>query len=115
VTKFDGTEWRGEVDVVSGGFPCQPWSQAGQRKGAADERNLWPDTLRVLREVRPRYGFLENVPALLYASHGYFGTVLGGLAEIGYDAVWEVIPASAIGAPHRRDRLWILAHTEDPG
>ena len=107
VRTFDGKPWRGIVDVVTGGFPCQPFSVAGKRKGAMDERNLWPDTLRIIREVRPRWCLLENVPGLLHS--GYFGTILGGLAESGYDARWKVISAGELGAPHRRDRLWIVA------
>jgi DNA (cytosine-5)-methyltransferase 1 len=108
VKTFDGKPWRGKVDVISAGFPCQPFSLAGQRKGDADERNLWPDTIRIIREVRPRYCLLENVPGL--RSHPYFGTILGDLAASGYDCRWDCIPASACGAPHQRDRLWIVAY-----
>lgn len=107
VRTFDGTAWRGRVDVVTAGFPCQPFSLAGKRKGADDERNGWPDTARILGEVRPRYALLENVPGLLRS--GYFGTVIGDLAAIGYDARWDVFSASECGAPHRRERLWIRA------
>jgi len=96
--------------VVSAGFPCQPFSVAGKQQGADDERNGWPDTIRIIREVRPRYAFLENVPGLL--TSGYFGTVLGDLAEAGYDAVWTVLGADDVGAPHRRKRLWILAYPD---
>lgn len=109
IRTFDGRSWRGGVDLVAAGFPCQPWSVAGQRRGAADERNLWPDTLRVVCEVGPRYVFLENAPTLL--TDAYFGTLLGGLADAGYDAQWCVLGADDVGAPHRRKRLWILAHT----
>jgi DNA (cytosine-5)-methyltransferase 1 len=115
VREFDGDAWRGKADVISAGFPCQPFSVAGRREGENDERNMWPDTARVIREVRPSYAFLENVPGLLAGDHGYFGTILGELAESRYDAVWDVIPASAVGAPHRRDRLWILAYRQDLG
>lgn len=107
VRQFDGTKWRGRVDIISGGFPCQPFSAAGKRRGEDDSRNMWPDTIRVIREVRPGIVFLENVPALL--AHWYFGRILGDLAESGYDAVWDCISASSVGAPHQRDRLWILA------
>jgi len=107
---FDGHPWAGYVDIVTAGFPCQPFSLAGKRLGRKDRRNLWPDTLRIIREVRPGYALLENVPALL--SSGYFGTILGELAESGYDVRWDCIPASALGAPHQRDRLWIMAHTK---
>lgn len=108
---FDGRPWRGRVDVVTGGFPCQPFSSAGRQRGADDERNGWPWTARILREVRPRVALLENVANLL--THDYFGTILGDLAALGYDVVWDCIPASAVGAPHRRDRLWILAYLAD--
>jgi len=107
---FDGCPWRGLVDVVSAGFPCQPFSLAGKRAGTDDERNMWPDTIRIIREVGPRYCLLENVPGLLV--HEYFGTILGDLAESGYCVRWDCIPASSVGAPHRRDRLWIVADTE---
>jgi DNA (cytosine-5)-methyltransferase 1 len=110
VREFDGTAWQGKVDVVSAGFPCQPFSVAGRQAGDQDERNMWPDTIRVVREVRPRYAFLENVPGLLSSGHGYFGTILGELAESGYDAVWDCIQAASVYAPHRRERLWILAY-----
>lgn len=108
VKTFDGRPWRGRVDVVSAGFPCQPFSNAGERRGEDDSRNLWPDTIRVLREVGPRWALLENVPGLL--AHGYFGTVLGDLAEAGFDAEWEVLSAGQLGASHERARLWIVAH-----
>jgi len=113
--EFDGAAWQGKADVISAGFPCQPFSVTGLREGVNDERNMWPATLRVIRDVRPRYAFLENVPGLLSEGHGYFGTVLGDLAESGFDAVWDVISASSVGAPHRRDRLWILAYRPDSG
>jgi DNA (cytosine-5)-methyltransferase 1 len=87
---------------------CQPFSVAGKRRGADDERNLWPETIRVIRELRPRYAFLENVPGLL--AHSYFGTVLGELAEAGYDAEWGCFTAAEVGASHKRERLFVLAH-----
>ena len=102
-------EYRGFADVVTAGFPCQPFSVAGKRAGADDERNMWPATIRVIREVRPPYVLLENVPGLLSGSHGYFGQVLRDLAESGYDARWRVLSAAEVGAPHKRDRLWIVA------
>lgn len=111
VRTFDGTAWRGRVDVVTAGFPCQPFSLAGKRKGADDERNGWPDTARIIGEVRPRYALLENVPGLL--DSGYFGRVLGDLAELGYDATWGVFSAGAAGAHHVRSRVWICAHTDE--
>lgn len=109
VETFDGAAWRGRVDVLTAGFPCQPFSLAGRKRGAKDPRNRWPDTLRVLLECGAPYAFLENVPGLL-GRHGYFGTILRDLAEGGYDAVWDCFSAGARGAAHCRERLWILAH-----
>jgi DNA (cytosine-5)-methyltransferase 1 len=100
--------YQGMVDVLSGGFPCQPFSLAGTRLGKDDARNLWPATIECLRIIRPPFAFLENVPGLL--SSGYFGTILGDLAQSGYDARWRILSAAELGAPHKRDRLWIVAH-----
>jgi len=105
--------YAGMVGVITAGFPCQPFSAAGQRRGADDERNMWPATCDTIRIVRPRYALLENVSNLL--AHDYFGTILGELAEIGYDTEWDCIPASAVGAPHGRDRVWILAYATSGG
>ena len=102
--------YTGMVDVITGGFPCQPFSLAGKRQGAADERNGWPATIECLRVVRPEWALLENVPGLL--TSGYFGTILGDLAESGFDCRWRVLSAAEVGAPHRRDRLWIVAHAQ---
>jgi DNA (cytosine-5)-methyltransferase 1 len=110
---FDGLEWRGLVDAVVGGFPCQPFSKAGSRRRENDSRNLWPDVARVISEVRPLGAFLENVPGLLHAP--YWGTILGDLAGLGYDVRWDLVEAAAAGAPHRRERLWFLAHTGSLG
>jgi DNA (cytosine-5)-methyltransferase 1 len=100
------------VDVVCGGFPCQPHSLAGRRAGADDERDLWPEFVRLIRELEPRWVVAENVPGLLSTDAGrFFGTVLGDLAACGYDAEWDCLPASAFGAPHRRDRVWIVAYS----
>ncbi len=97
------------VELICGGFPCQPFSVAGQNRGVDDERNMWPETYRAVRELGPRYVFLENVPGLL--AHEYFGTILGDLAEGGYDAVWDTFTAAEVGASHRRERLFILAYS----
>ena len=101
--------------VVTAGFPCQPWSVAGRMEAQDDSRNLWPDTIRVISEVRPRWCLLENVPGLLAKSHGYFGQILQDLAESGYDARWKVLSAAELGAPHKRDRLWIVAVANTDG
>lgn len=106
--------YQGLVDVITAGFPCQPFSVAGKRKGRNDERNMWPETIRCIRAVRPKWCLLENVPGLL-CKHGYFGTILRDLAESGYDARWDRFSAAEQGAPHRRQRLWILAHTMHSG
>jgi DNA (cytosine-5)-methyltransferase 1 len=95
------------VDVICGGFPCQDISIAGAGAGLDGARSgLWREYARIIREVRPRYVVVENVPALL--SRG-LGTVLADLAACGYDAEWDCLPAAAVGAPHRRDRVWIVA------
>jgi DNA (cytosine-5)-methyltransferase 1 len=96
------------VDAICGGFPCQDISSAGKRAGLAGERSgLWGEYSRLIGELRPRIAIVENVSDL--RARG-FGDVLGDLAALGYDAVWESIPASALGAPHRRDRVWVIAH-----
>lgn len=100
------------VDVLCGGFPCQDISYVGLGAGLEWARSrLWFEYLRVIREVRPRFVVVENVSALLRRGVGH---VLGGLAESGYDATWACIPAASVGAPHRRDRVFIVAHT-NPG
>ena len=97
------------VDLICGGFPCQDISVAGKGAGLTGERSgLWNDFARIIRTVRPRWVVIENVPAL--TARG-LGTVLGDLAEIGFDAEWHCIPASAVGAPHRRERVWIVGNT----
>lgn len=100
------------VDLVAGGFPCQPVSYAGRGLAQDDERWLWPQFLRAVRVLRPRLVLVENVPGLL--SRG-LDIVLGDLAEVGYDAEWDCIPAAAVGAPHLRDRVWIVAYADGLG
>lgn len=96
------------VDVICGGFPCQDISNAGKGAGIEGERSgLWKEYARLVCELQPRFVFVENVAALLGRG---LGVVLGDLAAIGYDAEWHCIPASAVGAPHRRDRLWVVAY-----
>ncbi len=97
--------YQGITDVVTAGFPCQPFSVAGKRKGKDDSRNLWPETKSVIRLVRPRYAFLENVPGLL--ASGYMPQIFSDLAEVGYDARWFVLGADDVGANHRHK--WRLA------
>lgn len=100
--------YRGFIDVVTGGFPCQPFSTAGRQLGADDPRNMWPSARECIRLIRPKYALLENVPALI--NSGYFQRILGDLAEMGMDARWGVFSACALGAPHTRQRLFILAY-----
>jgi DNA (cytosine-5)-methyltransferase 1 len=107
ITTFDGRSWNGIVDVVSGGFPCQDISAAGKGAGIEGDRSgLWVEMARVIREVRPRFAFVENSPML--TSRG-LGVVLGDLAEMGFDARWGVFGAVDAGAPHLRERIWIVA------
>ena len=102
-----------EIDVICGGFPCQDISLSGRGAGLAGARSgLWFQFHRLIKEIQPRYAIIENVSAL--RSRG-LEVVLGGLAEIGYDAEWHCIPASAIGAPHQRDRIWIVANPTGGG
>lgn len=100
----------GFADVICGGFPCQDISNAGAKAGIEGERSgLWSEYARLIGEVRPQYAIMENVAALCYRG---LGRVLGDLAALGYDADWHCIPASAIGADHERDRVWIVAYSD---
>lgn len=112
LSTFDGRPWRGRVDLVTAGFPCQPFSSAGQRGGVDDDRWLWPDIERIVAEVGPRFVVVENVPELV--RHG-LPEVLCGLARLGFDAEWGLFAASDVGAPHRRQRLWLLAYADRGG
>jgi DNA (cytosine-5)-methyltransferase 1 len=109
VQTFDGNPWRGIVDVVSGGFPCQDISVAGKGDGLDGERSgMWTHMARVVGEVRPRFVFVENSPMLVTRG---LERVLGDFAQMGYDCKWTVMGAADIGAPHQRDRIWIVAHS----
>jgi DNA (cytosine-5)-methyltransferase 1 len=111
IRTFDGRIWRDSIDVVSGGFPCQDISSAGKRAGLAGDRSgLWFEMLRVIGEVRPAYVFAENSPNL--RGNG-LAVVLQGLAGLGFDAAWGVLGAWHVGAPHRRNRMWIVATHPD--
>jgi DNA (cytosine-5)-methyltransferase 1 len=105
--------WRGSVrppiDVVAGGFPCQPFSPAGRRRGVADERWGWPWMADVVRAVRPRFVLVENSVGLVRDDTA-FGWMLGDLHELGFDAEWSVVSACSVGAPHTRERLFVLAY-----
>jgi len=108
VSKLKKEDIDEQVDVICGGFPCQDISLAGRGEGLEGKRSgLWFEFHRLIKEIRPRYAIIENVSAL--RNRG-LDEVLRGLYEIGYDAEWHCIPASAVGAPHQRDRIWIIAH-----
>lgn len=112
----DFTVWRGRIDVLTGGFPCQPFSCAGKRKGTDDDRYLWPEMLRAIREIRPRWVVGENVRGFVNWSEGMvLDTVFADLEAFGYEVQPFILPACAVGAPHRRDRIWIVAHRADAG
>lgn len=107
----DFRPWHGRIDVLTGGFPCQPFSTAGKRKGTEDDRYLWPQMLRAIREVAPRYVVGENVPGLLSQQDGMvFRGVCADLEAEGYQVAVLNIPAAGIGAPHQRERLWFVAY-----
>ena len=116
-------EYRGFADVVSGGFPCQPFSVAGKRDAHDDERNMWPATRDVISAVKPKFCFLENVQGLLSAGKvdvgdgsgrhvPYIYTILRDIAEMGFNARWGIVGADDVGGHHRRKRLWIMAHSK---
>lgn len=109
----DFTLWRGLIDVLSGGFPCQPFSVAGKRKGTEDKRHLWPEMLRAIREIQPRWVVGENVLGIVSWSGGLvFEQVCSDLEAEGYQVQTYVLPACGVGAPHRRYRTWFVAHTK---
>lgn len=108
IKQFDGSKYRGAIDVLSGGFPCQPFSLIGKRRGTSDKRYLWPDMLRVIREVQPRYVVAENVLGIISLE---LEQVCSGLEREGYE-VWPfIIPACSVGASHIRRRVWIVAYS----
>lgn len=108
----DFTIWRGLVDVLTGGFPCQPFSRAGKRGGDSDSRYMWPEMYRAIREICPRWVVIENVPGLLDMSGGLvFDRICSDLEIVGYQIWAFVVPACAVGAFHRRERLWIVAYS----
>jgi len=110
VQTFDGRPWRGIVDVVSGGFPCQDISSAGGGAGITGSRSrLWKEMARIIGEVRPQYAFIENSPMLIIRG---LDTVLCDLAKMGFNANWGVISAADVGAPHLRERIWIVAYSD---
>jgi DNA (cytosine-5)-methyltransferase 1 len=105
----------GEVTLLSGGFPCQPFSSSGKRRGREDDRYLWPEMLRVVRELKPRYIVGENVSGLVSINEGLeIESIITDVENEGYEVWAGIIPACGVGAPHRRDRVFIIAHSEHP-
>jgi DNA (cytosine-5)-methyltransferase 1 len=113
ITKTDFTKYNGTIDILSGGFPCQPYSAAGKRLGKADERHLWPHMLRAIEEIAPRFVVGENVRGLTNWNGGMvFDEVCTDLENLGYSVAPYLIPASAKNAPHQRERIWIVAYSD---
>jgi len=109
LTKFNGKAWRGGIDLICAGFPCQPFSVAGKKQGVTDKRWIWMDIARIIEECQPEIVLLENVPGLI--RHG-LGFVLSDLASLGFDAEWDCFRASDVGAPHKRERIFVLAYRQ---
>jgi DNA (cytosine-5)-methyltransferase 1 len=116
VTTFNGYEYKNKIDLISGGFPCQPHSLAGKRKASGDERDLWSEVVRIIRESRPKFFLGENVRGLLSSESGaFFGRILNDLDELGYRVGWCLYGAKDIGAVHRRERVFIVAYASGIG
>lgn len=116
ITKTDFTIWNGKIDILTGGFPCQPYSLAGKRLGKADNRHLWPEMLRAIQEIQPTWIVGENVYGLVNWNDGLaFEEVQADLENEGYEVQPFILPACAVGAPHRRDRIWFVAYSNHKG
>lgn len=116
ITKTDFSVHRGGIDVLTGSWPCQPFSLAGKQKGKDDQRYLWPELLRAIREIGPRWFVGENVPGLINGNGGMeFEQVCSDLEAEGYEVTPFIIPAAGVGAPHQRERLWIVAFKASSG
>jgi len=116
ITKSDFTKYANQIDILTGGFPCQPYSTAGKRLGKEDERHLWPEMLRVIREVKPTWIVGENVRGLVSWNGGLvFHEVQTDLENEGYEVQPFLIPAASVNAPHRRDRIWFVAYSNNKG
>lgn len=118
ILEFDGKKYENRIDLISAGFPCQPFSLCGSRRGADDERALWPEVVRVLHEVKPTWFLGENVPGLLTSGQyrgEYFNYICNSLSEMGYRVGWCLFGAKDIGAVHRRNRVFIVAYSSNAG
>ena len=116
ITKSDFTKYANQIDVLTGGFPCQPYSMAGKRLGKEDDRHLWPEMLRAIREVKPRWVIGENVLGLVNWNGGLvFHEVQTDLEAQGYEVWPYVLPACSVNAPHKRDRVWFVAYSHNKG
>ena len=116
ITKTDFSIHRGQIDIITGGFPCQPYSVAGKRLGKADERHLFPEMFRAIKEIKPRWIIGENVRGLVSWNGGMvFHEVQDDLEREGYEVQSFLIPAASVGAPHRRDRVWFVAYSKTNG
>lgn len=114
ITKTDFTIHRGAIDILTGGFPCQPYSVAGKRLGKEDERHLWPHMLRAIQEIQPTWVVGENVRGLVSWNGGMvFDEVQSDLETKGYEVIPFILPAAGVNAPHRRDRIWFIAYSEN--
>ena len=114
ITKTDFTKYAGTIDIISGGFPCQPYSTAGKRLGKEDERHLWPEMLRAIQEIKPRWVVGENVRGLVNWNEGLvFHEVQSDLENAGYEVQPFLLPAASVNAPHKRDRIWFIAHSNN--
>ena len=113
ITKSNFTKYANKIDILTGGFPCQPYSSAGKRLGKEDSRHLWPEMLRAIREIQPRWVVGENVRGLTNWNGGLvFDEVQSDLEAQGYEILPFLLPACAVNAPHRRDRIWFIAHSK---
>ena len=116
IRQLDGTKYRGSIDILTGGFPCQPFSAAGKRKGTEDNRFLWPEMLRVIREIQPTWVIAENVRGITSIENGLvFERVCSEMEEAQYEVQPFCIPACSVGAPHKRERIWFIAHAKSIG
>ena len=114
ITKTDFTIYRGEIDIITGGFPCQPYSHAGKRLGKEDDRHLWPEMLRAIREIQPRWIVGENVSGIVSWNEGMvFEEVQAEMEAEGYKVQSVILPACAVNAPHKRDRVWFIAYNNN--